>query len=206
MTEHAPAGAEVLEASRWVLNLCVGVRGEEWEECCLGEWTRRRVLDHLIDSMLLYAAAIATRATGRTTPVRNGDDRAEVTALARALEASSAIVSRLIDGMAPIDRAYHPSGVADASGWAGMACTELLVHGWDMAPGAALPEQLASRVVDRVLPWAPPGHPGPDRLLWATGRASLADRPPGPPDWWWQSAPLSEWDGRPRRRSSPPQW
>ena len=25
-------------------------------------------------------------------------------------------------------------------------------------------------------------------------------------DWWWQSAPLAEWDGAPRRRTSPPPW
>ena len=29
---------------------------------------------------------------------------------------------------------------------------------------------------------------------------------PSDPGWWWQSAPLAEWDGKPRRRTSPPRW
>jgi hypothetical protein len=33
----------------------------------------------------------------------------------------------------PPGRAWHPSGKADASGWAGLAVAELLVHGHDVA-------------------------------------------------------------------------
>ena len=92
-----------------------------------------------------------------------------------------------------------------------MACTEILVHtedatGAGVTSASTLPIALADAVVDRVLPWAPRDGTGWERLMWATGRASLGGRPPEPADWWWQSAPLAEWDGKPRRRTSPPQW
>ena len=91
-----------------------------------------------------------------------------------------------------------------------MACTELLVHGHDLTVGAGVdrsgPTVLADAVVNRVLPWAPAEGDGWARLLWATGRRSLGPHPPAGDDWWWQSAPLIEWDGQPRRRDAPPQW
>jgi len=41
-----------------------------------------------------------------------------------------------------------------------------------------------------------------DQLLLATtGRVHL-DGLACDPHWWWQSAPLSEWDGQPRRRTA----
>jgi hypothetical protein len=126
------------------------------------------------------------------------------------LASATAILVRLLDGMTDRDRAYHPSGLADQTGWIGMACTELLVHGHDLAIGAGVdisgPAVLADAVVNRVLPWAPPEDDGWARLLWATGRRSLGQRPPAGDDWWWQSAPLIDWDGQPRRRDAPPQW
>jgi hypothetical protein len=106
---------------------------------------------------------------------------------------------------------FHPSGFADRTGWIGMACTELLAHAYDIATEAEIPidrppDDLAGSIVERVLPWSPKEGTGWERLLWATGRAALGAQPPQDSDWWWQSAPLAEWDGKPRRRSTPPQW
>ncbi|HVE95477.1 MAG TPA: hypothetical protein VNA67_00555 [Pseudonocardiaceae bacterium] len=42
------------------------------------------------------------------------------------------VLAGLLPGLGS-QRAWHPSGLADASGWAGMAVTELLVHGHDVA-------------------------------------------------------------------------
>ena len=117
----------------------------------------------------------------------------------------------LLEDMPDDARAFHPSGRADRTGWIGMACTELLVHGFDIAAAARVAlsppdDRIAQSVVERVLPWAVGDDTGWSQLLWATGRASLGARPPHDPDWWWQSAPLSEWDGQPRRRATPPQW
>jgi hypothetical protein len=172
------------------------------------DWTPRRTLDHLVDTMELYAAYVATRAAGRLAPPRDGDPGASRAELLAQLALSAEKLAALLDRMADGERAFHPSGLADRTGWVGMACTELLVHTRDAAgpdPDDAAQDLLAGRVVDRVLPWTPPGD-GWGRLLQATGRAALGDVPAAGADWWWQSAPLAEWDGRPRRRTSPPQW
>ncbi|MGY1807810.1 DinB family protein [Blastococcus sp. SYSU D00669] len=171
-------------------------------------WTARRTLDHLVDTMELYAAHVGTRATGRLAPPRDGDPGAGRAELTAQLALSAEELARLLDGMGDGERAFHPSGRADRTGWVGMACTELLVHTREACgpdPADAALEPLAAAVVDRVLPWTPPGD-GWARLLQATGRAPLGDVPPADADWWWQSAPLAEWDGAPRRRTSPPQW
>ena len=125
-----------------------------------------------------------------------------------ALRAGTATLVAVLSAMTDEERAFHPSGNADRTGWIGMACTELLVHGADIATLAGLPinppNDLADSVVDRVLPWTPREGTGWDRLLWATGRAALGARLLHGADWWWQSAPLEEWDGTPNLRTAPP--
>lgn len=105
-------------------------------------------------------------------------------------------------------RAWHPSGLADASGWVGMAVTEILVHGHDVATTLGvelpLPGQVCARTLTRVFPWVSTTVAEPEQVLLAvTGRARVSGVA-ADPQWWWQSAPLPEWDGRPHRRTSPP--
>lgn len=202
---------DVDRAAAWVADLSVRVADEQWTLAVGDGWSPRRTLDHVVDAMVLYAGYVATRATERMTPLRNGDPAATPAALVDALVTASSILSALLDAMPDGDRAFHPSGLADRTGWIGMACTELLVHGHDIAVATRMDvappdDRLAHAVVDRVLPWSPPDASGWARLLWATGRASLGSLPPQAPDWWWQSAPLAEWNGEPRRRDAPPQW
>jgi hypothetical protein len=194
-------------SERW---LEIPIDGWDASDTTVG-WTARRTLDHVVDVMFLYSAYVATRARSRVSPPRNGDPSSDPEALIAALRSGAVILTRLLEGFRDDERAYHPSGMADRSGWIGMACTEILVHTNDATGAAAtsasnFPSALAGAVVDRVLPWAPRDGTGWERLMWATGRASLGGRSPEPADWWWQSAPLAEWDGIPRRRTSPPQW
>jgi hypothetical protein len=121
------------------------------------------------------------------------------------------VLERLLTGFGVDERAFHPSGLADLTGWIGMTCTEIIVHTNDACDLATsdIPDEIeaiAGATVDRVLPWTPTDGVGFERLLWATGRRPLSGLPPEPADWWWQSAPLSEWNGSPHRRSAPPQW
>jgi hypothetical protein len=102
-------------------------------------------------------------------------------------------------------RGYHPAGSPDPSGFAAMACDELLVHGYDAASGldARLQpdRQLAARVLGRLFPWHQAGDDAWATLLWANGRIEL----PGLPSqqgWRWHCAPLSEWNGQPPPRGS----
>jgi Mycothiol maleylpyruvate isomerase N-terminal domain len=204
---------DVGTAAEWVVGICLGVPGLQWNASRRGIWAPRRTLDHLVDAVLLYSAYIATRAQDRITPPRNGDLDATPDALLSALRSGATILESLLLAMPDGTRAFHPSGRADRTGWIGMACTELLVHGYDIAVATGLrvdsrpdTDELASAVVERVLPWTSPEGNGWERLLWATGRAPLGPLSAQDSDWWWHSAPLEEWDGQPRRRSAPPQW
>ena len=206
------ATTHLTQSAEWAVERWSALPVDRWDATGLkGAWTPRRTLDHLVDSMLLYSAYVATRARSRVSPPRNGDPAAAPTALIDAFGSGVAILTRLLDSFHDDERAFHPSGLADRSGWIGMACTEIVVHTEDATGAVDTPEEhfpfaLADAVVDRVLPWVPHDGNGRERLLWATGRAPLAGRSPESADWWWQSAPLTEWDGDPRRRTSPPQW
>jgi hypothetical protein len=194
-------------AARWAGRRFAVVPDEEWQRPA-PDWTPRRTLDHLVDTLELYAAYVGTLATDRLPPPRDGDPGASRAELVAQLTLAAEKLAGLLDGLGDDERAFHPSGLADRTGWLGMAGTELLVHTREACgPDAddAVLEPLAAAIVDRVLPWAPPGD-GWARLLQATGRAPLGVLPPAGADWWWQGAPLAEWDGAPRRRSSPPQW
>ena len=194
-------------AAGWAGRRFAALPGEAWGRPA-PDWTPRRTLDHLVDTLELYAAAVGTRATARLDPPRDGDPRASRADLLDQLARSAERLALVLAALGEDERAFHPSGRADRTGWLGMAGTELLVHTRDACgpgPDDAALEPLAAAVVDRVLPWAPPGD-GWARLLQATGRAPLGGVPPADAGWWWQSAPLAEWDGAPRRRTSPPQW
>jgi len=114
------------------------------------------------------------------------------------ITAYAAVLGTVVDGVPPGQRGWHPDGLADASGFAAMACDELLVHTWDAGHGLGLPfepsEVLSQAVVHRIFPWAPTNTDTWDTLLWANGRRDL----PGlgrQEHWHPYPAPLSEWDG-----------
>lgn len=195
----------------WVTAVAGASPVSVWESPTIGgTWSPRQTLDHLADAMLLYAAYVATRAQGRLPPPRNGDPAATPGSLIEVTKSCTAVLGRLIEGLTDDERAFHPSGLADRTGWIAMACTELLVHGSDIdggrQPTSPETDEVAALVVGRVFPWAPAKGSGWDRLLWATGRRALGSLPADSADWWWHSAPLSEWDGAARRRDAPPQW
>jgi acyl dehydratase len=88
-------------------------------------------------------------------------------------------------------------GQADASGFAAMACDELLVHTDDAARGLGVPitppHGLVRATLARLFPWAPDADPWP-ALLWCNGRVALPALP-RQDRWAWHCAPLEEWDG-----------
>ncbi|MGH4012302.1 MAG: hypothetical protein ACRDTH_29760 [Pseudonocardiaceae bacterium] len=171
-------------------------------------WTAGWTVAHIADALLFYAGQVARRADHRLPVLRDGRAAPPSEQLDNAVTAAHVLAGLLRD-LGPA-RAWHPSGLADASGWAGMAATELLVHGHDVARALEielpLPEQVCYRTLTRVFPWVPLNLGTPEVLLLAvTGRATVSGIPHDS-EWWWQSAPLAEWDGKPRRRTSPPRW
>jgi hypothetical protein len=168
------------------------------------EWSCRQTLHHMSGALTFYAGQVATRATVRRRSLRGTDSDAGIPELLEAVETATSILCHLIDGMAPADRAFHPAGMADASGFAAMGADEVLVHTYDIARGLQRDFQyqtaVTSRIVERLFPWAPAGADAWATLLWCNGRAEIPGHPRQDPDWWWWCEPLESWDGSVRRR------
>lgn len=81
----------------------------------------------------------------------------------------------------PHARGFHPMGAADPSGFAAMACDEILVHTHDAGTGLEADFRpsaaLAARVLTRLFPWHEPGDDPWTTLLWANGRLDLPGAP-----------------------------
>lgn len=205
------------QAAEWCTSILSSIPADAWHHRGGGScsWTVRDTADHIVDALMFYAAHVGARAQSRIHPIRSGDPEAMPEQLIDGIGVVSGLLGRVLQDMERGDRVYHPSGMADRSGIVGMACTELLAHTYDAATGAveypSPPENLCSAVLDRIFPWAQSGDVRSAQGSWrvflsVTGRAGLAGEPPADADWWYQSAPLREWDGIPRRRSVPPQW
>jgi hypothetical protein len=108
------------------------------------------------------------------------------------------VLAATVDAAPPETRGFHPYGSPDPSGFAAMACDELLVHGDDAARALGItftPEPgLADAVLARLYPWHVVDDDPWRVLLWANGRI---ERPglPFQQRWVWHPEPLSEWDG-----------
>lgn len=95
-------------------------------------------------------------------------------------------------------RGFHPHGSPDPSGFAAMACAELLIHTDDALRGLGTrldaPRPLAAAVLTRLFPWHTPDEDPWLTLLWAHDRPTDLDRPPAG-GWRWHPAPPAEWTG-----------
>ncbi|HYH12793.1 MAG TPA: hypothetical protein VD789_10605, partial [Thermomicrobiales bacterium] len=177
------------------------------------EWSCRRTLDHIVDVAIFLGGNAAMRSTSRVRSARNGDPSMALPDLLDAVVTSATMFERICAGMGPNDRGFHPAGQADAEGFRAQGCAEILQHTYDIANGLGgmfrAPEDLCARIVARLFPWAPDATEHPDRwqaLLWSAGRIPLPTRERLDSDWWIQAAPLDEWDGQRKVRTTPPAW
>jgi hypothetical protein len=83
------------------------------------EWDCRRTLDRIADSLFLYTAYLASRATDRLSPPRNGDPATSPEQLLETVGISAAILAEVREsrsrGRAPFIRRDWPMSPA---GWA----------------------------------------------------------------------------------------
>jgi hypothetical protein len=162
------------------------------------DFTSASVLAHAAEGPLWYAVDLwgGTDDSGAfDLGVRPDAPAARILAsVMTAARLCAAVVDAAPDDM----RGFHPMGAPDPSGFAAMACDELLVHGDDAARGLGLRLEpnpdMAARVLARLSPWHPTGDDPWQTLLWANGRIDLAGRP-HQHQWKWHCAPLADWDG-----------
>lgn len=174
------------------------------------EWDCRRTLDHVADALVFYSTQLASRAQSRLPKVRDRNPDLPLDELLQVVQASAAILAQIVRATPDGARAFHPAGMADASGFVGMGCTEILIHTDDICRGLGRDfrpsDDIPRRVLNRIFPWAPDDGDAWETLRWAAGRqSSLAQERLGA-DWYWQCAPLEEWDGKRVRRTLPPGW
>jgi predicted N-acetyltransferase YhbS len=162
------------------------------------DWSARHTLEHIVEGLGFYARDLATPVLSvppHEMALVCAPDSA-VAGLVDGLVQMAAVVSAVV-ASAPLDlRAFHPAGMADRTGFAAMACDEMLVHTGDITAGLeapfAPPGELCDRVLARLFPWEPHSGDPWQRLLWANGRTALPGRPRLGPGWTWHAAPLSE--------------
>jgi DinB family protein len=203
--------ADLLEAAALCRDTCTPALAADWGVPAGAlTWTCRRTLDHIVDTLCLYATYVASRARGRLPIARDGTPALPAADLLRLVEAMASVLAEVARAAPLGTRVYHPAGLADVEGFLAMGCDEILIHTADIARGLRVPfrppDELAGRVLARLFPWAPNGDAPWDALLWANGRAALVDRPRLDADWYWWCAPLEEWDGAIKKRTAPPAW
>lgn len=191
----------MLAAARSVGELLEGALGRDWSGPVPGlDFTVASVVAHAAERPLWYAldlwggpgddAAFALEVRRDATNAR----------LLASVRSAARLCAAAVDAAPPTARGFHPFGAADPSGFAAMACDELLVHADDAARGLGLafaPDAaLAGRVLARLFPWHHPGDDPWRTLLWANGRTDLAGRP-RQEKWRWHCAPLAQWRGGP---------
>lgn len=172
--------------------------GSDWTVPAGGlDWSCRQTLEHVCS--LGYGPQLASRAGSfrplalMVTPDASLDD------LLWTMRVMARVLADIARYAPPEARAFHPAGMADATGFIAMGMDELLVHTHDIAEGLDAEfepdDRLARKVLDRLFPWRPPqANPWPS-LLWANGRLSLPDLPAVGAEWLWHCAPLAEWNG-----------
>jgi hypothetical protein len=115
-------------------------------------------------------------------------------ALVASLATGARVVAAAIEAAPPGTIGFHPWGDSDASGFAAMACDEMLIHTDDAARGLGVsfepPSELAAAVVRRLFPEVDPRADAWQGLRWANGRIALDDRPRRE-HWRWHCRPIT---------------
>lgn len=201
------AGAQVRQVAQECASFLGGVAPADWTAPIPEmEMTVAEVVAHTADSCLWYAIDLSAGGKDLQLVEHRVKPDGDPQELLDTVTAYAAVAAAVIDAASPGARGFHPMGMADRSGFAAMACDEMLVHTDDAARGLGLtftpPPALADAVLRRLFPWAPADGDPWELLRWANGRIALADEP-RLEGWAWHCAPLEEWDGRRSTRTGP---
>ena len=190
---------DVIEAAEAVRDALGDVVEADWSVPAGGlEWDVRTTPAHAAGATAKYSLCLSAQTTRYIALHSSAYPDASNADLLAALGATAASLARVAESASP--GGFHMAGMADAEGFLGMACVEILVHGADAARGLGVdftpPDDLCRRTASRLFPWAPSESPGWATLCWATGRGGLEGQEPLDSSWLWHCPPLSEWDGQ----------
>ncbi len=169
------------------------------------EWSCRHTAGHISRALLSYSLHLANRAPAQIDYPRNDDPALSIPQLIGFIKAMAGVLVQVVRAAPRDARGAHPQGMADVAGFIAMGCSETLIHSADITKAFGVPfdppTDLCDRVTRRLFPWAPPDVDGWSALRWGNGRIALPTRARLGPDWGWQCAPLSEWDGTIKKES-----
>ncbi|MEE6258592.1 maleylpyruvate isomerase N-terminal domain-containing protein [Plantactinospora sonchi] len=163
------------------------------------EWDCWHTAEHVGDVLMSYAAQLVARPTTRYVRfLANADADATPAEVLEFAHTGGGILVAAVRTTPSQVRAYHPTGMADAAGFAAMGCVEVLVHGQDIAEGLGVeldaPREVCARVLARLFPDTPAELLDLDPwtvLRWAAGRLDLVGQPRRE-KWRWHGAPIGE--------------
>ncbi len=151
------------------------------------------VVGHVADCLAFYAHDLVAGRSEVTAGKFVARPDAGLASMAASVSAWGEVLARVVAAAPADERGWHPHGLADASGFAGMGCAEVLLHGHDIADAVGAswspPADVAAAVLARLFPQAGPAGDPWTPLLWATGRSELPDREPVL-EWRYHCAPL----------------
>lgn len=152
--------------------------------------------EHLADTLMSFGAQLVARPPGHYVRFQaSAKEDATPLDLLEFVVAGAGLLAAAVRGATPTVRAYHPTGMADPEGFAGMGCVEVLVHGSDIAYGMGLavdpPRAVCRRVVERMFPDVRGVDDEWTALLYATDRITLPNHG-SRKGWRWHGAPLDD--------------
>jgi Mycothiol maleylpyruvate isomerase N-terminal domain len=186
------------DSVRGAVELCVAALrprlAEDWSAPVPDlEFTVASVIAHATVAPLWYALDLWAGSTDSAGFTLSVEPDTSPDALVAGLTQAGMVCAASIDAAPPELRGFHPFGSPDRTGFAAMACAELLIHTDDALRGLGTrltaPPALAGAVLTRLFPAHEPGDDPWQTLLRAHDRPSTLG-PPATTGWRWHPAPM----------------
>ena len=138
-----------------------GLVDRDWSILASGlDWSCRQTLEHIPSAQLFYASQLAVQAQDRLPRLRGGEDQLSAAETLLSVQVNAAILEHVLRAAPASARAFHPAGMADPSGFAGMSCDEILIHTLDITAGFGVDFQPPGDLRQGSRPAVPLGSEG----------------------------------------------
>ena len=156
------------------------------------------IVAHIAETCLWYAIDLAAGGEELDCVEHRVEVDGDPSGIVETFRTYAEVVAAVIEAAPASSRGFHPMGRADPSGFAAMACDEMLIHTDDAARALGVTfdpaPDLAEPVLRRLFPWITDVADPWSRLRWANGRIAF-DGQQRLSGWAWHCAPITDWDG-----------